>query len=231
MLLIPLPWPVVDIFSFVHVRRSAIPPPVWILFWAQVVIGMLLPLRGKAFLIGQFGIFATAFLLFGKAEQIPGRGDEAVVPSAFYPVYWVQFFATTVVIICWRYRKSKALRWYPFLIYFAIQLVSLGVISEIRMSVARDSQNLILLAFICQGIGLSFAPSRLRLFVAAEILLGASLVRLPHWLPTGWYSPHDPISDWIWIAYVVQCAVLAWWLVYFRAGKKVAESESHPSTT
>ena len=231
MLLVSLRWPVVDLFSFVHVRRSAIPPPVWVLFWAQVVIGLFMPLRGKAYLLGQFFVFALAYLLFGKTEQISGRGDRAVVPFGFYTAYGIQFFVMTGGIISLRYRKSKALPWYPLIAYFAVQLVGLSVISEIRMSFGRDAGNLILLAFVCQCIGLSFAPNRFRLFVAAEVLVGASLVRLPHWLPMGWYSPHDSVSDWIWIAYLFQCTVSAWWFVHSCTGKKVAESESHPSTT
>jgi hypothetical protein len=61
MLMTNLPWPIVDVYSWVHVRASVTPVPAWALFWGQLAIGLFLPLRGKAFLMSQFVAFALAF--------------------------------------------------------------------------------------------------------------------------------------------------------------------------
>ncbi|OYP28409.1 hypothetical protein CGZ80_26745 [Rhodopirellula sp. MGV] len=96
MLIRLLPWPVVDIYSFVHVRTSVIPTDVWIFYWVQVLLGLFVSFRGKSFLLGEFSLFAFAVLMFAKSAR---SGDQANVPSSIYVIYWIQFLVATVWMV------------------------------------------------------------------------------------------------------------------------------------
>jgi hypothetical protein len=144
---------------------SVIPDPVFAMFWIQAVIGSCLPLRSKAFLAGQFVVFAFLFFVFCEVED-----------------------------------KAKG------------AVISHGVL------VLAGGKGLVLLAFWVQSIGLLFVPNRIKYFVSAEILLALSLSQLAYWLPTGWYSPHSPMSNGLWVAFLTQCTLLSWWLFFRPSG-------------
>jgi hypothetical protein len=163
--------------------------------------------------MGQFVLFALAFLLLAEAKHTPGQGDVAVVPSVMYPAYWFQFLATALGLISWRYLGSTALHWCPLIAFFGMQLVSVWGISQFQVSVGVDVRTWILLAFLGQFIGLLFTPIRVKLFVSAEVLLGVSIAQLPSLLPTGWNSPPDTVVDGLWVTYFIQGALLAWWFL------------------
>lgn len=227
MLVTQLPWPVVDVLVFIAtVRESATPDPVIVVFWAQLVVGLFLPLRGKAFLMSQFVLFVLIYFVFCEVEHRPNVADRAVLSFAIYGGYWVQFFATALGCMAWFYRRSTVRPWYPLIIYIALQLASLASISQIRFAVGADVRGWILIAFWGQCIGLLFAPNRVRLLIAVELLLGLSLSQLAHWLPMDWQSVTDSTSDFLWIVYALQCVGLSWWLFSHRR-QAIAEKENH----
>lgn len=213
-----LPWPVVLRHTVSSMYARVIPAPVFAMFWIQAIIGSCLPLRSKAFLAGQFIVFAFLFFVFCEVED-KARG--AVISSVVHNLYWIQFVATALGFLYLsvgqskvRAMDSKFRPWYPLLTYVVIQLAVLWVISDGVWGLA-GGKGLILLAFWGQSFGLLFVPNRLKFFVSAEILLALSLFQLAYWLPTGWYSPHSPMSNWLWVAFLTQCSVLSWWL-FFR---------------
>ena len=211
MMISSLPWPIVGYETWGgHNRGRVTPDPVWALFWAQLAVGVFVPIRGKAFLLAQYVVFALAFLLLGEVEGTERYGN-AVASSTMYSVYWFQFCATALGIISWRYRRSRALPWYPLIAYFAIQLVTVWGISEIRLSLGSDVGNWVLLAFVVQCVGLLLVPSRIRVLVAAEILLGVMLANLRNWLPASWHDLPALVHDGLWVVYFLQCVWLLWW--------------------
>jgi hypothetical protein len=207
-----LPWPVVGYETWGgHSRGRVTPEPVWALFWVQLAVGAFLPIRGKAFLLAQYLVFALAFLLLAEVEGIERYGN-AVISSTTYAVYWFQFGATALALIARRYRKSKARPWYPLAAYLGIQLAIVWGISDIRLSLGWDLGKWLLLAFVIQCVGLLLVPVRIRILVAAEILLGVMLANLPRWVPASWNDPPSLVFDGLWVAYLLQCVWLAWWL-------------------
>lgn len=228
LLLTRLPWPVVDVPVFIStIRARATPDPVISLFWNLLIVGLFVPLRGKAFLMSQFGVFVLLYFVFGEVEHRHRVADRAVLSSAIYIGYWAQFFATALGCMGWIYRRSKVRPWYPLIIYVAIQLASFAALSQIRWPAGTDVRAWILVAFWGQCVGLLFASIRVRIFVAAEMLLALSLVQLPHWLPTGWQNVPDLASDFLWIVYALQCVGLSWRFVTGRR-QAGAEKGSHP---
>ena len=218
MLIANLPWPVVGYETWGgHQYSSVTPRPVWLFYWAQLAVGLFLPVRGKAFLLTQYLIFAIVFLLMAEVEGTRRYGTAVVHPSV-YTVYRFQFCATAVGAISWQYRKSKALSWYPLVAYFVVQLAVVWCVSEIRMSVGTEVGTWILLVFVVQCIGLLFAPSQIRLFVSIQVLLGISIPLLQRWTPEGWHSLPDSVSDILWIVYFLQCVGSSWWLFTRRIG-------------
>src|SRR6056297_3238191 len=64
-----LPWPVVGREGWGgHARGRFTPDPVWAFFFFQLAVGAFLPIRGKAFLLAQYSIFVSAFLLLAEVE-------------------------------------------------------------------------------------------------------------------------------------------------------------------
>lgn len=236
-IMLALPWPIVGVESWGgHSFESVTPKPVWAMFWAQFVVGLLIPLRGKAFLIGQLIVFTLAYLLLGEVQG-SSRYGRSVLSSTVYIVYWFQFFGSILALISWRYRETKLLTWYPLIAYFAIQLIGIWGVAEIRRSLGPDVGNWILSAFVLQGIGLLFTPNRIRLIYAGEILLAVLLALAPKWIPAGWNGLTDPVFTVLWVVFFLQCGALSWFLFQRRkasdgvvTSQRVRSSMSHPGS-
>lgn len=232
MLISSLPWPIVGYETWGgHNRGRRTPEPVWALYWAQLAVGLFLPIRGKAFLLAQYVVFTLAFLLLGEVEGSERYGN-AVVSPTMYTVYCFQFCATALGLISWRYRRSRPLPWYPLITYFAIQLATVWGISEIRLSLGPDVGNWVLLTFVVQCVGLLLAPSGIRVVVAAELLLGVMLANLRSWLPASWIDPPVLMFDGLWVAYFLQCVWLLWWLASRpKKASSKADQPAHSNST
>lgn len=208
-----MPWPIVGYETWGGYQRGRrTPEPVGVFFWGQFIIGLVLPRGGKAFLLIQYLAFALAFLLLGQVAGT-GRYGTAVASSTMYTVYWFQFCATALGFIYWRYRKSQAQPWFPRIAYYAIQLAIIWGVSQFRFSFGSNIGNWMLLAFVGQCIGLLFASSRIRIFVAAEILLGVVIAIMQSWLRSGWSGSPNLLFDVFWVVYLLQCAGISGWLL------------------
>ena len=214
LLLVSLaPWPVVDVLVFIATsRQSVTPDPVLIFFWVQFAIGVLLPIRGKVFLMGQFVFFATVF--FYGAEVVRPRGfDEASLTPSLNSVYWIQFFASAFGYLAWLYRRTPLRPWYPVIVYSSVQVAIGWVITRLGWPINSEIRALLGLIFVAQALGLLLVPGRARLLVTAEILVGVLLAHFGERLRFGQSAAPDSLSDAVWVVYILQAVgLLVWWL-------------------
>src|SRR6056297_292154 len=80
----------------------------------------------------------------------------------------------------------------------------------------RNVPTWVPVAYWSQFLALLFAPSQIRIFVSAQILLGVVLVRLPAWNLAQPLEPHGIAIDLAWVVYLLQCLATGWWLLARR---------------
>ena len=102
VLTLALPWPVVGIETWGgHQYSSITPDSVMLFFWCQCCLGLLLPIRAKAFLIIQYALFILIVLVAGEVTG-HARYGKVILSQPLLTCFWVQFFFAFAGLTIWK---------------------------------------------------------------------------------------------------------------------------------